>query len=99
MIIVTTKSGKQGKLAVNFNSAIGVKKLSNELEVLDPYEFVYGNMKESINDSGYFHSLGSFRNKYGTYWDTLANYKNANKSTGKKWLSEEQVSSLTTVFL
>ncbi len=75
VIIVTTKNGKQGKLSVNFNSALGVKKLSSELDVMDPYDFViweYERTRSNPSDSS------SFANKYGTYWDTLANYKNAN---------------------
>lgn len=74
VIIVTTKNGKAGKLAVSFNSAVGMKKLNNELEVLDPYEFVmweYERTRTNTQDSS------TFAGKYGTTWDTLINYKNA----------------------
>ncbi|MBL0358179.1 MAG: TonB-dependent receptor [Chitinophagaceae bacterium] len=74
VIIVTTKNGKQGKLTVSLNSAVGLKKLSGELEVMDPYEFVlweYERTRSNTQDSS------SFAGKYGTYWDTLINYKNA----------------------
>jgi TonB-linked SusC/RagA family outer membrane protein len=74
VIIVTTKNGKQGKLSVNFNSAIGMKKLSTELEVLDPYEFVIWEYERTRGGDATAQS--SFATKYGTTWDTLANYKN-----------------------
>lgn len=73
VIIVTTKNGKQGKLTVNFNSAVGIKQLANELDVFDPYEFVmweYERTRTNPQDSS------SFAGRYGTTWDTLANYKN-----------------------
>lgn len=79
VIIVTTKNGKQGKLTVNFNSAFGIKKLSGELDVLDPYDFVMWEYERSMNDSDTSRSLGTFRGKYGTTWDTLSVYKNKSK--------------------
>jgi TonB-linked SusC/RagA family outer membrane protein len=81
VVIVTTKNGRAGRLAVSFNTAIGMKKLSNELEVLDPYEFVlweYERTRGSASDSA------SFAKNYGTYWDTLTNYKNAKKVNWQK---------------
>lgn len=84
VIIVTTKNGKQGKLTVNFNSAIGMKKLTNELDVLDPYEFVLWEYERSLNNSDTSSSMGSFREKYGSTWDTLSNYKNANRVDWQK---------------
>lgn len=81
VIIVTTKSAKAGKLSVNFNTAVGVKKLAGELDVLDPYEFVlweYERTRSNPQDSA------SFAGRYGTTWDTLVNYKNARKVDWQK---------------
>ena len=40
VIVITTKSGRQGRLRVAYNAYVGVKSLSNKLKVLDPYDFV-----------------------------------------------------------
>jgi TonB-linked SusC/RagA family outer membrane protein len=37
VVIVTTKSGKAGKVNVNFNASIGWKKVTKEIPVMDPY--------------------------------------------------------------
>ena len=75
VIVITTKSGKPGRLVVSYNGFVGVKELSKKLKVMSPYEFVVyqserarGSSTDSIN----------FTKNYGTTWDTLANYKNVN---------------------
>src|SRR5665647_3602334 len=40
VIIVTTKSGKSGKLSVSYNSYFGFKKIAKELNVLNPEDYV-----------------------------------------------------------
>ncbi|MFT3681457.1 MAG: TonB-dependent receptor [Ferruginibacter sp.] len=75
VIIVTTKNAKQGKLSVSFNSSVGMKKLTTELDVLDPYEFVMWEYERTLTDPGPT-ALSSFLKKYGTTWDTLSVYKN-----------------------
>ncbi|MBC7651702.1 MAG: TonB-dependent receptor [Deinococcales bacterium] len=73
VIVITTKTGKVGKLRVSYNAFVGVKNLPKTLEVLSPYEFIvyeYERTRGSNADST------SFARKYGTTWDTLANYKN-----------------------
>jgi TonB-linked SusC/RagA family outer membrane protein len=40
VIIVTTKQGVEGRTTVTFNAYYGVKRLTKQLDVLDPYEFV-----------------------------------------------------------
>ncbi len=39
VVIITTKSGKEAKVSVNFNSYVGFKKITKELDVLSPYEY------------------------------------------------------------
>jgi len=41
VIIVTTKSGSEGKVQVNFNASIGWKKMTKEIKVMDPYNYAY----------------------------------------------------------
>lgn len=76
VVIITTKSGKPGKLRVGFNSFVGVKTLANKLDVLDPYEFVmyqYERSRGNVTDSG------NFAKSFGTTWDTLNVYKDINE--------------------
>lgn len=73
VVIITTKSGKPGKLTVTYNAQYGIKRITKELPVLSPYEFVmweYERTRPSSTDST------AFAKRYGTTWDTLANYKN-----------------------
>lgn len=39
VIIVTTKSGQEGKISVNYNAYISVKKLADKLDVLKPADY------------------------------------------------------------
>ncbi|HVF96393.1 MAG TPA: SusC/RagA family TonB-linked outer membrane protein, partial [Flavisolibacter sp.] len=74
VIIITTKSGRPGKTIVTFNSFVGVRKIANVLDVLDPYEFVTYQAERSRLQGG-VDSTG-FLSSYGTTWDTLNVYKN-----------------------
>ncbi|MBK6938518.1 MAG: SusC/RagA family TonB-linked outer membrane protein [Chitinophagaceae bacterium] len=73
VIVITTKSGKPGRLIVGYNGFVGIKQLAKKLDVLSPYEYVlyqYERSRGSSTDST------SFAKNFGTTWDTLANYKN-----------------------
>lgn len=39
VVIVTTKSGKEGKVQVNFGASLGVRKVMKEIEVFSPYDY------------------------------------------------------------
>lgn len=58
VIIVTTKSGKEGKIQVNLGASFGVRKIANQLDVLNPYEYVM-----------YQYELDQTGNAYGSYND------------------------------
>ncbi len=75
VIVITTKTGKVGRLIVTYDGRIGIKTLSHKLDVLSPYEYVvyqYERSRNSTTDST------SFARNFGTYWDTLSNYRNVN---------------------
>ncbi len=40
VVIITTKSGKEGKISVNFNMFYGAKKIAETIDVLEPEDFV-----------------------------------------------------------
>jgi TonB-dependent starch-binding outer membrane protein SusC len=73
VIVITTKSGRPGKLRVNYNGFVGVKVLAKKLKVLNPYDYVFYQSERyrgSLTDSA------TFMNNFGTTWDTLNVYKN-----------------------
>jgi TonB-dependent SusC/RagA subfamily outer membrane receptor len=73
VIVITTKSGKKGKMKITYNAFVGVKTLAKKLKVLDPYDFVYYQSERSRGSS---QDSTSFTNNYGTTWDTLNVYRN-----------------------
>jgi TonB-dependent starch-binding outer membrane protein SusC len=73
VIVITTKSGKPGRMIVTYNGFVGVKRLAKKLEVLNPYEYVIYQSERSRGSGT--DSLNFLRN-FGSYWDTLVNYKN-----------------------
>ena len=40
VVIVTTKTGKTGRVTVNYNAYAGLKKIAKTLDVLEPYDYV-----------------------------------------------------------
>jgi TonB-dependent starch-binding outer membrane protein SusC len=73
VIVITTKSGRPGKLRVTYNGFVGIKKLPNTLSVLSPYDFV---IYQSERSRGSNTDSTNFANNFGSTWDTLSNYKN-----------------------
>ncbi len=71
VIIITTKSGKPGKMKVTYNANVGIKFLAKKLKVLSPYDYVVYQSERSRGSSA--DSL-TFAKNFGTTWDTLANY-------------------------
>lgn len=67
VILVTTKSGKEGKLSVTYNAYYSVKKIAKTLDVLSPYDYakwqyeLAGLIKE--ND------MSSYTDYFGNYQD------------------------------
>ena len=74
VIVISTKSGKVGKLKLSYSGFVGVKKLTSTLDVLDPYEYV---LYQSERSRGSASDSTTFLGNFGSTWDTLANYKNA----------------------
>jgi len=75
VIVISTKRGKPGKLQVSYNGFVGVKVLANKLKVLSPYDYV---MYQSERSRGSSTDSLTFLKNFGTTWDTLNYYKNAN---------------------
>jgi len=73
VFVITTKSGRPGRLMVSYNGFIGIKKIPKTLAVMSPYDFVIYQSERSRGSST--DSL-TFLKNFGTSWDTLQNYKN-----------------------
>lgn len=73
VIVITTKSGKPGKLVIGYNGFVGVKELARKLKVLSPYDYVVYQSERSRGSST---DSTTFTRNFGTTWDTLSNYKN-----------------------
>ena len=80
VILITTKSGKDAKVAVNFNTYLGWQKLTKELDVLAPYEYLLFQYEATgLNNRT---PQSSFTQYYGAYADLEANYKGR---AGNNW--------------
>jgi TonB-linked SusC/RagA family outer membrane protein len=73
VIVITTKSGKPGRLVIGYNGFVGIKTLAKELDVLDPYDYVFYQSERSRGSNT---DSTNFTKNYGTTWDTLENYRN-----------------------
>jgi len=74
VIIITTKSGKEGKTEVNFSAQYGVRKSVGEVKVLNPYEFAYWQYELDQANPGYgqFRDLDIWKSTEGhNYQDEL----------------------------
>ncbi len=73
VIVITTKSGKVGKVSLSLNSYIGVKKTAKNIKVLSPYEYVYYQyeLDQSTtfqNYYGRFQDIDIYKADPGTFW-------------------------------
>ena len=93
VIIVTTKSGKEGNVQVNFNASHGWKKITKEVKVMDPYNFAYYQYELGNESYGNFNDLDIWKSIQGTDYQDIVfgrtghqdNY-NVNVSGGTKEL-------------
>lgn len=68
VVIVTTKSGREGKLSVSYNSYYGLKKIANTLDVLDVEDYVNWQYEYAVLEDG-IGELDSYEGKFGPYQD------------------------------
>ncbi len=72
VIIITTKSGKIGRLTVSYNGFYGIKTLAKKLDVMSPYEYV---LYQSERSRGSATDSTTFLKNFGSTWDTLKAYQ------------------------
>ncbi len=63
VVIITTKQGKVGKLAINYDGTFGVQRVSNKIPMMNAYDFV--KLQEEIwtpaemyGENGYYATIG-----------------------------------------
>lgn len=79
VVIITTKSGKIGKIEVNFNTFYGFQKIANTIDVLSPEDYVKWQYEyASLSDS---ENLDSYEKYYGL-WQDYDQYKG---KEGNNW--------------
>lgn len=65
VVIITTKSGKEGKLTVSYNTFMGFKKIAKTLDVLNPQDYVKWQYEYALLED----DLPSYENYFGTWQD------------------------------
>ena len=69
VIIITTKSGKEGKVQVNFGASLGVRKVAKEVGVLSPYEYVRYQLENGVTSKyGEYDDLDIWKSVKGNDW-------------------------------
>ncbi len=71
VIIVTTKSGKEGKTTVSYNAYYGVNQIAKTLDVLNPYDYVkwqweYNALRYGMDDIS---DMEHYTDYFGNYQD------------------------------
>ncbi|PTQ96566.1 TonB-linked SusC/RagA family outer membrane protein [Mucilaginibacter yixingensis] len=70
VFIITTKSGKKGRTVVSFDMYAGVRKITNYLEMMKPYDYVQAQLSQSFQHyNGYLltdtANINGFYKTYG----------------------------------
>lgn len=91
VVIITTKSGKEGKTQVNFNASLGYKKIAKEVKVLNPYEYALYQYELGNKNYGEYSDLDIWKSVEGNNWQDqvfgrtgVQRQYNANVSGGNK---------------
>lgn len=74
VVLITTKGGRAQKPTVTYNGLVGVRKLQNKLDVMQPYDFVKYQYERALLIGTT--ELNSFTNTYG-FFNDLDLYKEA----------------------
>ena len=91
VVIVTTKSGKEGDIQVNLSASHGWKKITKEVKVMDPYNFALYQYELGSKDYGNYDDMDIWQSVEGNNWQDQVfgrtghqNQYNINVSGGSK---------------
>jgi len=82
VILVTTKKIKSGKVTIDYDTYAGIKQVTSEIPVMNPYDFVQLSYERSVSDPV---KLAAFTNNYGAFDQLESLYANR---AGKNWQKE-----------
>lgn len=75
VVLITTKSGRVGKMEISLNASVGFNHMYNETEVLSPYEYVFLQRElDPSTNAGFFERYGRwedmeiYKGRKGTDW-------------------------------
>lgn len=88
VVVVTTKGGKNdgGKATVTFDAYVGIRKLANKLDVLNPQEYVLADYERTLGSSTRpEEDIKAWQNRYGSFLEIGDNYGGRK---GVDWLDE-----------
>jgi TonB-linked SusC/RagA family outer membrane protein len=84
VILITTKSGKDGKIAVNFNMFYGMKKMANQIDVLSPEDYTKWQYEYALlSQSGT--KVASDPTSYTRYFGNWQDHDMYNGLKGDNW--------------
>ncbi|MFL9829335.1 TonB-dependent receptor [Flavobacterium sp. ST-87] len=81
VILITTKQIKSGKVRVNYDAYAGVKQVTSNIPVMDPYQYVLLQYENALDGT----KMPSFINNYGNFDELESLYGNR---PGKNWQKE-----------
>ncbi|MCR4031069.1 MULTISPECIES: SusC/RagA family TonB-linked outer membrane protein [Flavobacterium] len=84
VILITTKSGKDGKMAVNFNMFYGMKTMAKEIDVLSPEDYTKWQYEYALlSQTGT--KVASDPNSYTKYFGNWQDHDMYNGLKGNDW--------------
>ena len=89
VVLVTTKSGREGRPQVTYNGSASYRQLSRRLELLTPYDFVALQME--VNPSKYgstYYKAGNDADGVPYKYQSLEDYRNLDQSEWIDWQNE-----------
>jgi len=69
VVIITTKSAKEGKVTINYNGFAGIRRLSKRLEVLSAYDYALWQYERQLLDGLIGGSPTPYTNYFGNWRD------------------------------
>lgn len=74
VVLVTTKKPSEGKATVSLNAYVKTSELSNKIDVMNPYDFIWANFERKGADNSFKNTFfGNFGNPYE--WNIYTGYK------------------------
>jgi TonB-linked SusC/RagA family outer membrane protein len=94
VVLITTKGGrKRSYTSINYSGYTGVRKITNTIPVMDPYQFVMYQY-ELYNKGGVAEDMATFTTRYGAF-NELDKYKTIEKRDWQKELFGQEAFNFT----